>query len=235
MNRFKQRSLQKEWMDDLQCGGKELDQTLRELKTINRWLGGNSVTTNGLNRLLKQQNQWPVTVADLGCGGGDMIAHMMQWATEKQYSINFIGIDANPNIIALAREKFNAHKNQVKFTVGDVFEENLFPEPVDISTCTLFTHHFSDQELVLIINNLNNNAKLGLVINDLHRHPLAYHSIKLLTGWFSRSSMVKNDAPLSVLRAFNKKDWQIILKRCGINKFEISWHWAFRWQVICWK
>ncbi|MEX0884527.1 MAG: methyltransferase domain-containing protein, partial [Cyclobacteriaceae bacterium] len=158
MNRFKQRSTQKEWMDDLQCGGKELSQTLRELKTINHWLGGNRVTTNGLKRLLKHQNQWPVTVADLGCGVGDMIAHMAKWATKNNYPINFIGIDANPNIIALAKEKFYAHKSHVHFMVGDVFEEDLFQAPVDINNFTLFAHHFTNQELVLILYNLKNNA-----------------------------------------------------------------------------
>ncbi|MCR9083850.1 MAG: SAM-dependent methyltransferase, partial [Cyclobacteriaceae bacterium] len=48
---FTQRSTQKEWMDDLECEGEVLEQTLKELKTINRWLGGNHVTTDGIQKL----------------------------------------------------------------------------------------------------------------------------------------------------------------------------------------
>jgi len=44
MSQFAQRSREKEIMDDLDCSGPVLEQTLRELKTINRWLGGNGVT-----------------------------------------------------------------------------------------------------------------------------------------------------------------------------------------------
>jgi hypothetical protein len=48
----------------------------------------------------------------------------------------------------------------------------------------------------------------------------------------SKSSMVKYDAPLSVLRAFRKKDLKEILTQAGIKKFSIQWKWAFRWQVV---
>ena len=38
-------------MDDLDCEGEVLEQTLKELKTINRWLGGNHVTTDGIQKI----------------------------------------------------------------------------------------------------------------------------------------------------------------------------------------
>ncbi len=50
---FEQRSTQAELMDELTLGGEEMAQTLRELKFINHWLGGNQVTLRGLNRLLE--------------------------------------------------------------------------------------------------------------------------------------------------------------------------------------
>jgi hypothetical protein len=86
--------------------------------------------------------------------------------------------------------------------------------------------------LVLLLKAMKEKARLGIVINDLHRHRLAYYSIKWLTTLFSRSSMVKNDAPLSVLRSFSKADWERILDGAGIERYRIRWFWAFRWQVI---
>lgn len=234
MNKFLRRSEEKELMDDLECSGDVLTQTLKELRIINKLLGGNHVTISGLNHLMGTSKSQRFTIADLGCGGGDMAFHIQKWAINKGIEIQLTGIDANPNIISMAREKAANENTTVEFIVGNVFEPDFIPEPVDIQTCTLFTHHFTSEELVQIFSNLRNKTNLGFVINDLHRHSLAYYSIKWLTGLFSKSKMVKNDAPLSVLRSFKRDDWELILQASGIKKFKISWHWAFRWQVICW-
>ena len=74
-----------------------------------------------------------------------------------------------------------------------------------------------------------------MVINDLHRHPLAYYSIRLLTQLFSKSPMVKNDGPLSVLRSFQRKELSYLIKTTGFHSFEIEWKWAFRWRVIAYS
>jgi hypothetical protein len=60
----------------------------------------------------------------------------------------------------------------------------------------------------------------------------AYHSIRILTSLFSKSYLVKNDAPLSVLRGFKKRELTTLLDKAGISKYTIKWRWAFRWLVI---
>lgn len=231
MSKFSQRSFEKELMDDLECSGEELAQTLKELKTINKWLGGNEVTTSGLEKIFKAYPQQEYGIADIGCGGGDMMRVMHEWAKQKQIKTNFTGIDANPNIIDLAKIRLADLKN-VTLTVQNIFSPEFLASKVDVCTCTLFTHHFTDTELVQLLSGLKLKSKLGIVINDLHRNPIAYYSIKLLTKLFSKSPMVQNDGPLSVLRAFSRKDWQRILSQAGIQDFELTWHWAFRWQVL---
>ncbi|MFC3416707.1 methyltransferase domain-containing protein [Algoriphagus hitonicola] len=231
MNDFSRRSRQKELMDDLNCSGIELAQTLRELKTINRWLGGNKVTTDGLAKLFKQYPQSAYQVADIGCGGGDMIQVMHDWAKKNQINIDFSGIDANRNIIEMASVRLN-EKTPVRWLVQNVFSEEFLTEKVDVLTCTLFTHHFTDGELVDLLTAFRQKARLGIVINDLHRHPLAYQSIKWLTRLFSHSKMVQHDAPVSVLRSFSKQDWERILTQASIDSYSIRWFWAFRWQLV---
>lgn len=228
---FSQRSNQKELIDDLHCDGEELRQTLRELKTINRLLGGNHVTTDGINQLLKETTSKEVTIADVGCGGGDMIRVMHDWSRRKEIKANFVGIDANPNTIAMAADNLAALPN-VHFEAADVFGPNFQQQQVGIVTCTLFTHHFSDEELIRMFRSFKNKARIGMVINDLHRHPLAFYSIKMLTRLFSRSRLVINDAPISVQRGFKKKELKYLLQKAGWEKYRIRWHWAFRWQVV---
>lgn len=218
-------------MDDLEVDGTVLTQTLKELKTINRLLGGNRVTTAALQEIIKQNPKDSYTIADIGCGGGDMIRVMADWAKSQNIQCHFIGVDANPHTIDRAKANLNDLQN-VSFLTKNVFEKDFLPQPVDIITCTLFTHHFTDSELIQLFSTFTTKANLALVINDLHRHFLAYYSIKLLTLLFSKSPMVKNDGPLSVLRSFSKKEIKELLIASGLNNFEVNWQWAFRWKVI---
>ena len=231
MIRFDQRSREKEIMDDLDCSGPVLEQTLRELKTINRWLGGNKVTNLGLKGLLKSTPpQATYRVVDLGCGGGDMIGVMATWAKKQKLSIQFIGADANAYTIEIAKER-QKEWNGVEWQVVNVFDPAFLNEQVDLVTCTLFTHHFTDEELIQLFLVLKKKVRIGIVINDLHRHPLAYYAIKWLTALFSKSPMVQHDAPLSVMRSFTRKDWRAIFQEAGLYKTKIQWRWAFRWQI----
>ena len=231
MSIFSQRSSELEIMDDLDCAGPVLEQTLRELKTINRWLGGNHVTTLGLTQLIRENPQSHYEITDIGCGGGDMIRVMSDWAKVQRIPAKFAGIDANGNIIEFAKERQHDLLD-IKWKVQNVFEPEFAAEKTDLITCTLFTHHFTDEQLVELLKSMRAKGRLGIVINDLHRHPLAYYSIKLLTRYFSRSPMVQHDAPLSVLRSFSRKDWKKILAMAGIERYQIRWFWAFRWQVL---
>ena len=79
---FKNRSYEEELMDDLDSSGAVIEQTLKELEVINRLLGGNQVTTNGLELLTKERND-TIVIADLGCGGGDILKLVAKWATKK--------------------------------------------------------------------------------------------------------------------------------------------------------
>lgn len=232
MPNFSKRSESIEIMDDLQCAGEVVDQTLRELEVINKWLGGNQVTINGISKLLKDSNSSEeFTIVDVGCGGGDMLRLIDQWAKRKNKKVKVIGIDANPNIIAFAKNNLK-DVSHIELNAIDIFSPEFQSIKCDIVIGTLFFHHFSQQQLSSFFNSVKKQVSIGIVINDIHRHALAYHSIKMLTSLFSKSAMVKFDAPLSVLRAFTKNELKEILVKAGIIKYTIRWQWAFRWQVV---
>lgn len=216
-------------MDDLTSSGKVIDQTLKELDTINRLLGGNQVTTNGLRLLRGNANK--LTIADLGCGSGEMLKIVAEWAAKEGVTVELIGFDANPSIIDYAQKSCGNYSN-IHFYVEDIFGETFKERRFDIILCTLFTHHFEEKDLVNIFKQFKSQSSIGVVINDLHRHWLAYYSIKALTQLFSRSEMVKNDGPLSVKRAFKKNELLEILNQANIKAKHLSWKWAFRWQLV---
>jgi len=223
------RSDEIEIMDDLNCSGEVVDQTLLELDTINHLLGGNYVTLNGLKKLLHAVDaSKDVTIADLGCGSGDMLMRISR--KYKRSKLKLIGIDANPNITAFANRQMK--DDRVQFETVDILSDEFKSRQFDIIIGTLFFHHFTTDQLVIFFSQLKRQATVGIVINDIHRHPFAYYSIKVLTGLFSKSAMVKFDAPLSVRRAFKKTELIEILRKADIKKYSLRWMWAFRWQII---
>ena len=229
---FSVRSTEIEVMDDLNCTGNVLGQTLRELEIINRWLGGNAITINALDRLLeKQRPLTEITIADLGCGGGEMLRIIAAWGKKRNLKLKLVGIDANPNVIAFAKTNLSDLPD-IKLQTLNIFSEEFRRQHYDIVIGTLFFHHFSNEQLVAFFRSLKEHVTLGLIINDIHRHWLAYYSIKVLTRLFSKSSMVKYDAPLSVLRAFRNDELTEILRAGSFSDFKIWWKWAFRWQAI---
>lgn len=229
---FSVRSRGVEIMDDLDCHGEVVNQTLRELDIINHWLGGHAVTLHAIQSAWKSiPKAQTITIADLGCGSGEMLRILARLAEKANRKVVLIGYDANPNIIdyAITHSK---EFNNITFQSTNVFSREFQDQKFDFILATLFMHHFTEEELVTLLLSLKKQAKSALIINDIHRHPLAYHSIKLLTSLFSRSEMVRFDAPLSVVRAFTKLELQQILANSTIANYTLSWKWAFRWQLI---
>ncbi|HVD96625.1 MAG TPA: methyltransferase domain-containing protein [Cytophagaceae bacterium] len=232
---FQKRSEEKELLDDLQCEGEDLKQNLRELKFINHWLGGNKVTFSGLEYALKNiPNSQPLTLADLGCGGGDILELIACWARNKKRPMHLTGIDANAFIVAYAKQNTVAYP-EIEYKVLNIFSKEFSDLKFDLVNCTLFCHHFDDASLVKLFSQLKQQVRIAVVINDLHRHWFAYYSIKWLTRFFSRSYMVKNDAKLSVKRGFRKNELETIIRQAGYTRFSIKWRWAFRWEIILWS
>ena len=232
MASLQNRSAEIEIMDDLDCRGEVVDQTLRELDFINQWLGGNAVTLQALKQVLQNQSKsQEISIADLGCGSGEMLRLIARRALQENRSLKLLGIDANPNIIEFA--KIHSLKfNNISFEAVNIFSEGFRKRKFDVVLCTLFLHHFTEEQLVAVFKSLHQQTKIGIIVNDIHRHPLAYYSIKWLTQFFSKSAMVKFDAPLSVQRAFTKKELTDILSKAGITNYQLKWKWAFRWQLI---
>ncbi|WP_046243685.1 methyltransferase domain-containing protein [Hymenobacter terrenus] len=221
-----------ELMDDLTLATDALRQNLDELETINTWLGGYQPVLNALERL---RHRFPkgrsVRLADLGSGGGDTLRHVARWARKKGVSMELAGIDANQFMVDYAMAKSQAYP-EISYQQFDIFSPEFQDQPYDVLTCSLFCHHFTDDELVTLLRQWQQQARVAVVINDLHRHWLAYHSIKWLTRLLGGSYLVRHDAPLSVARAFRRQDWVKLMSRAGVMKYELRWRWAFRWQVI---
>ena len=226
---LEKRSNELEIMDDLEISGPVIDQTLKELNTINQTLGGNAISLSALKKLVRLETAF--SLADLGCGGGDIMKQMVQWCRKTGKKGQFIGIDANPHIIEYA-QKNTDNFPEISYQSINIFSDEFKSKSFDVIHCCLFLHHFSKDQLVHLFKHFKKKSKVGVIVNDLHRHALAYRSISFLTHLFSKSSMVRNDAAVSVARGFKKAELIEILELAGITNYSIRWKWAFRWMLI---
>ena len=233
MPSFKQRSYQKELLDSDKIPFNDIKKNMQELDRINHLLGGHQITLHGIKTLIKRCTKVKsFRIVEIGCGGGDNLRVIQNWAEGKDLKIELTGIDINKECIAYAKS-VSANAG-IQFLCSD-YRKVGFDENPHIIFSSLFCHHFADEDLVYMLGWLQQNSLTGFFINDLHRHPIAYYSIILFTRLFSKSYLVKNDAPLSVQRSFKRKDLQKLLLAAGISNFSIVWKWAFRWLATCYK
>ncbi len=224
------RSNKTEIMDDFSMKGKLLRDTLDKLGSINKWLGGNRVTINGIKQLLKDQpKNKAYTIIDLGCGHGDILRLVADYGRKHNYKFNLIGIDANQDAIDYANELSKSYK-ELTFKKLDIFSDEFQKLEYDIALSTLFLHHFNQDEIHQLLSMLSDRASVGIVVNDLHRNKIAYGLFKLL-GLVVSNHMIVQDGLTSILRAFKREELEEISKQLKL-KSQIHWRWAFRYQWL---
>ena len=95
---------------------------------------------------------------------------------------------------------------------------------------TLFLHHFKEEQLASFLKKSIQQSKIGIVVNDLHRHKMAYY-LFLALSIFIKNKMIIEDGLTSVLRGFKRKDFEKMAEKIT-RQSTISWKWAFRFLWI---
>ena len=231
----KYRSDETEIMDDFALEGEMLIDALDKIAKINKSLGGNYLTLQGVEKLLSPiSKKDEITFVDVGCGNRDMLRMLADYASKKNFKFRLIGVDANPFTITHARDLSQDYLN-ISYQCEDVFKQSFRELKYDILLCTLTLHHFKDDALVDLISVFNRNATIGVVINDLHRHYIAYQLFRFLCFAFSWNEMTRDDGLTSILRGFKKEELIAFSEKANLKKYTIHWKWAFRYQWIIFK
>jgi 2-polyprenyl-3-methyl-5-hydroxy-6-metoxy-1,4-benzoquinol methylase len=225
---LKTRSNLKELLDQDEIPSADLFQNLKELDKINTLLGGYNITFSALKKVLTANKTYKLI--DIGCGGGDTLKHIDRWQKSKKYDLKLYGIDLKPVCIEYATQQKNANSN-IQFYCDDYRKMMDYEPDIDIIHACLFCHHLTEDEIIELFHFAIKNHII-LIINDLERNIFAYYAIKTLTSLFSKSYLVKNDAPLSVARGFKKKEWLSMINKAGITHFSVKNKWAFRHEII---
>ncbi len=224
----KQRTTQSEIMDDFTLGGALLRDTLDKLSGINKWLGGNRTTLNALKKLIdKLPLKEEIFIIDVGCGNGDLLRLIADFGRKYNRNFKLIGVDANEFAIEYARELSRDYQ-EIAYHSQNIFSEEFSNLNYDLVLLNLFLHHFKENEIIQLISAMTSKARIGVIVNDLHRNALAYYLFKLLCMTIS-NSMVRDDGLTSILRGFKRVDLIRYSHKLKLRNYVIHWKWAFRY------
>jgi len=227
---FSKRSYLPELLDAEGIPALDLYRNYYEIEQINKLLSGYAPTLKGIQFFLEKHptRHEPLRILDVGCGGGDTLRKIALWAQSKNVDVELYGVDLLDDAINYAKKQKSVQP--INYKVAD-FREFDVDQPFHLVISALFCHHLDKENLASILMSQLKMAKWGVIVNDLHRHPIAYWSIKWLTALYSKSYLVRHDAALSVLKAFKIGDWQRTLRDIGVDEYHIKWLWAFRYLI----
>lgn len=226
---FRNRATESEIIDDMSLDAGEMERVLGNLAVINRYLGGYATTVRAFEELVPPDDT-VVRVLDVGAGGGDMARRLVEWGRAHEREVRVVTCDLSFAAAAFAARSL-AGTGEASVIQADVLALPFRERSFDVVMCSLFAHHFPTPVVARFLVAMHAISKHGVILNDLHRHPLAYAGIWALTRLFPASPIVRSDGPLSVRRAFVRDDLAELERLSGL-RFTVNWCWAFRWQVV---
>jgi SAM-dependent methyltransferase len=205
---------------DEPCSRDELRGCLRDIARTNRWFMASRPLLHWLDALVLPPLAGPLRILDVGCGYGDGVRRIDQWARARRIPVHLTGLDLNPDAVAIAAEQGPATGN-IEWVTSDVFEYAP-SKPVHLVISSIFTHHLSETDVVRFLSWMERRAEIGWFINDLSRSAIRYHFFRIFSKLVGLHPFVQHDGPVSIARSFVPEDWQRMCAAAGLDANDIA-------------
>ncbi len=226
------RSDELELLDEPGHDSSELAQNFRDIRRVNALLGGTSIVLRHLPPLVDSvPGSDPVTILDLATGSADIPVAIARWARKRGRRVSIVASDYSDEILALARDQVEGHP-EISLANYDARALPLPDDCFDIVVCSLSLHHFDPHDAVRVLQEMDRVARSGFVLNDLRRGRLGYLAARTAARLTTRNRLTRNDAPLSVKRAYTPGELDDLLHRAGVSDATISKHLWFRMAAV---
>lgn len=204
---------------------REIENTLSDLRRINRWFGGASTTASLLRSVAEGSGKRELKVLDVGAGPGEAVI-------DARRSLALEGLTLR--VCLLDRSATHLPRNGIPTLVGDALALPLAANSFDVVTCSLFVHHLEPEQVVAFVNEALRVSRIACVLNDLER--AAAHLALVCAGFpLFRSHLTRHDAVASVRRAYTDRELRDMLSRTSAAQTEITRHYLYRLGAIAWK
>ncbi len=169
-------------------------ESLADIEWIHRRLGGRLLVRRHVLPLLAAIPSRTPSLLDVGAGTGHVGRDLAARLLRRGRTLRVVDLDRQAAHAALAPPRSAA--------VGDAFRIPLGDRSVDVVCSTLFCHHFSPDELRLLLAEQARVARHHVVALDLARHRVSLVVARLLGEVAFRSPVSRHDARASVLQAY---------------------------------
>lgn len=217
---FEKRSERLERIDTGDYTPEEYAVFLREIRFINRFIGDVRALKKTFLREIAAKKQREFSVLDVGAGSGEMLRVVADFARRKNLKCELLGLELN-ELSANSIRAESQNYAEIKAVRADAFRLPFADKSFDYAICSLFAHHFTDENLVLILTEFNRVTRRKIFVVDLHRHRIAYLSYQLFCTVFRISRLVREDGSLSVLRGFKPKELEKLAVRASLKNISV--------------
>jgi ubiquinone/menaquinone biosynthesis C-methylase UbiE len=224
---FQNRSYKLERLDTGDYTEGEYEVCLSELRFINRYIGDTYALKATLLREIESLDLTEFSVLDVGAGSGELLREIAKFGRKTKRKTELCGLEYN---VRSAESILGESKNfsEISSVRGDGFSLPFGDNSFDFVICSLFTHHFTDENVVKILSEMSRVASKSIFVIDLERHFVAYRLYSLFCVVFGISPMVKEDGSLSVLRGFKVSELEEMAKSANLKEFSVRKYFPFR-------
>lgn len=226
-DKFKRRSYELEYLDTGSYTADEYEGCIGELQFVNRWMGDAHALKNTLLREIEAQKLSSFSILDVGAGSGELLRVAASWTRQTGRSMRGVGLELNERSAESINEE-SRHIDDIRAVRGDALKLPFGDGEFDYVMCSLFTHHFVEEQVVQILREMSRVARRRIFVIDLHRHPVAYFFYTTVGKLFLHNRLLRHDGALSILRSFKADELQVLGQRAGLEDIRVERHFPYR-------
>jgi hypothetical protein len=216
---FNSRATAMEFLDQPDCDPALAAESYRFMETVNCRFGGIRIVRRFLvAETAGRHAGTPLRILDIGSGSCDIPLAVGRWARAHDIPLHFTCLEMAGHAVDIARGQLaRAGNPDVQLLQEDAFIHQP-AEPYDYAVASMCFHHFSNAQILTLLQKLRGFVLNSVLINDLRRSRLASLLARLpLAG---TPTGVRHDALLSIRRGFKINELNTLLRQ--LNSVTVS-------------
>lgn len=236
---MKERIVIPELMDDPNLDRDEHRRALDGVRRVNLFSNTALTIAKTISNIARSLRVDSPSILDLGCGSGDVAFGVaMRLSQDRAWHVE--GWDMSATAIDYATELYcnpeaeralrvRRPRTSLAYHRMNVFDEST--KTFDFVYCSLFLHHFNEQQAVRVLRKMHELARYAVIVDDLHRSRFGWWLAKIGVHLISRSPIVHFDGPQSVRAAFTDDEAKAIASKAGLQGVTVQRRWPARWLM----
>ena len=209
----------------------EIAASLRDLRRINRYLGGHRVSLIPMRRLVRSLSLEHLSLLDVATGGADLPVAVARWAQQIHLPCRVVGLDISSRHLAFAQESIRPFPG-IRLVRADIERLPFAPSSFAFVNTSLFLHHVADADVAQFLKTLLSLARVAVIINDLQRHWVPYFFLKLTQPLFAQSRITQFDGFASLRQGFTAGEMKSLAQDAGLANISVTRRFPYRLAMV---